>query len=185
MTEAHVFTPPPGGWTVEDLDAMPVSNYRHELTDGALSVSPSASSLHNIFAMHLGIALEPLAPEPLVVTQAVEIRFNRQLTRIPDLMVVNSDTPGRHWFPPAEVLLAIEIESPGSHVEDRATKPALYAQHGIPHYWRFELTPSKVSVYGLDGDRYRIDSEGERLTVTEPFEADIAVRDLLPRWARD
>jgi Uma2 family endonuclease len=185
MTEAQVFTPPPGGWTVEDLDAMPVSNYRHELTDGALSVSPSPSNLHQTFAHHLMTVLERLAPEPLVVAYGVEIRFNRQLTRIPDLMVVHSDSPGRHWFPPAEVLLAIEVESPGSHVEDRATKPMLYAQHGIPHYWRFELEPPKVSIYGLDADRYRISGEGERLTVSEPFELDIAVRDLLPRWARD
>jgi hypothetical protein len=40
---------PAGGWTVDDLDAFPESNRRYELTDGALTVSPSPSSLHQGF----------------------------------------------------------------------------------------------------------------------------------------
>ncbi|MDQ3154087.1 MAG: Uma2 family endonuclease, partial [Actinomycetota bacterium] len=88
------------------------------------------------------------------------------------------------WFAPAEVIVAIEIESPGSHIEDRATKPALYAQYGIPHYWRIELDPPLVTTYEVgQGDRYRIVGTGERLTVAEPFEVDLALADVLPRWA--
>lgn len=177
---------PIGGWTVDDLDAMPESHHRYELTDGALNVSPSPSSLHQAVAMRLGALLESVAPEPYIVTQAVEIRFARQLTRIPDVLVLRSDEPARHWFAPAEVVAAVEIESPGSHVEDRATKPALYAQYGIPHYWRFELDPPRVTTYQIGpGDRYRISSEGDRLAVADPFDADFAALDLLPRWARD
>jgi hypothetical protein len=41
---------PSGGWAVEDLDALPESHYRYELTDGALTVSPSPSSLHQAAA---------------------------------------------------------------------------------------------------------------------------------------
>lgn len=186
MTEALITIPPPDGWTVDDLDAMPVSNYRHELTDGALSVSPSPSSIHQVVAMRLGSRLEDLAPEPLVVTQAVEVRFARQLTRIPDLLVIRSDQPGRHWFSPSEVLLTVEIESPGSHIEDRATKPALYARFGIPHFWRIELDTHKINVYDLGtGHGYRLRSEIDRVAVTEPFPVDLALHEILPRWARD
>jgi Uma2 family endonuclease len=85
--------------------------------------------------------VDAFAPEPLVVTQAVEIRFGRQLSRIPDVLVLRSDQPARHWFAPSEVLVIIEIESPGSHREEHATKPALYVGYGIPHYWRIELEP--------------------------------------------
>lgn len=175
---------PPGGWTVDDLDALPESHHRYELTDGALTVSPSPSSLHQSVAARLLVHLESAAPEPLVVTQAVEIRFGRQLTRIPDVLVVRSDQPGRHWFAPSEVLAAVEIESPGSHLEDRATKPALYARYGIPHYWRVELDPPMVTTHRIGhGDCYQVVGAGPRLTVTEPFSIDIAVADLLPRWA--
>jgi Uma2 family endonuclease len=175
---------PSGGWTVEDLDALPESHHRYELTDGALTVSPSPSSLHQAVAARLLVRLEDAAPEPLVVTQAVEIRFGRQLTRIPDVLVVCSDQPGRHWFAPSEVVVAIEIESPGSHLEDRATKPALYARYGIPHYWRIELEPPLVSVYGIGhGGCYQMTGAGPRLSVSEPFALDIAIADVLPHWA--
>ncbi|MGH3849780.1 MAG: Uma2 family endonuclease [Pseudonocardiaceae bacterium] len=175
---------PTEGWTVEDLDALPESHYRHELTDGALTVSPSPSSLHQAVAAYLLFRLDAAAPEPLAVTQGVEIRFGRQLTRIPDVLVIRSDHPDRHWFAPSEVLVAVEIESPGSHVEDRATKPALYAQYGIPHYWRIELDPPLVSVYSIGhGDCYQMTGTSPHLSVSDPFPLDFAVAELLPRWA--
>jgi Uma2 family endonuclease len=85
---------------------------------------------------------------------------------------------------PSEVLVAVEIESPGSHLEDRATKPALYAHYGIPHYWRIELEPLLVSRYRI-GHRssYQMTGAGPRLSVSEPFALDIALAELLPRWA--
>jgi Uma2 family endonuclease len=177
---------PPGGWTVDHLDRWPESHIRLELTDGALTVSPSPSSLHQAVAILLGARLMTLAPDELAVTQAVEIRFTRRLTRIPDLLVVESDQPARHWFAPAEVLLAVEIESPGSHAEDRLTKPAIYARYGIPHYWRVELDPIRVRLYRLgDGDTYVETATGdERLVTDAPFPVDVALTDLLPRWAR-
>jgi Uma2 family endonuclease len=186
VTEAHAITMPPGGWTVDDLDSWPESNVRYELTDGALTVSPSPTSLHQAVSGRLYARLDELAPPDIAVTQAVEIRFARQLTRIPDVLVVRSDEPARHWFGPSEVLLAVEIESPGSHVEDRVTKPALYARHGVPHFWRIELEPIRIRVHRLGaGDAYREVAGGdERLAVTEPFPVDLAVADLLPRWAR-
>jgi Uma2 family endonuclease len=177
---------PPGGWTVDDLRRWPESHIRVELTDGALTVSPSPSSVHQAVSGRLYAVLDDVAPPDLAVTQAVEVRFTRQLTRIPDLLVVQSDQPTRHWFAPAEVLLAVEIESPGSHAEDRLMKPAIYARHGIPHYWRIELDPVAVRIHRLgSGDTYlESGSSAERLTVDEPFPVDVALTDLLPRWAR-
>ena len=184
MTDSSLVMPS-GGWTVEDLDALPENHHRYELTDGALTVSPSPSSLHQAVAARLLVRLEAVAPEPLVVTQAVEIRFGRQLTRIPDVLVVRSDQPGRHWFAASEVLVAIEIESPGSHLEDRATKPALYCRYGIPHYWRIEMEPPLISTYGIGhGDSYQMTGPDRRLLRREPFAVDITIAELLPEWVR-
>lgn len=212
MSEAHAIEVPPGGWTVDDLDSWPETLVRHELTDGALTVSPSPSSLHQAVSGRLFARLDDAAPPDVAVTQAVEVRFGRRLTRIPDLLVVRSPDPARHWFAPSEVLLAVEIESPGSHTEERAselartpsdaardvtaptsaseesdvTKPALYARHGIPHYWRIELGPLRARVHRLaDGDVYRETGGGEeRLLAAEPFALDVTLGDLLPGWAR-
>ncbi len=180
-----ISTMPPGGWTVDDLDAMPVTNYRYELTDGALSVSPSPTNLHQHLAAALMMRLAAELPDGLGAAQAVEVRFGRQLTRIPDVLVVRSDDPGRHWFSPAEVLVAVEIESPGNHVEDRTTKPALYAQFGLPHYWRIEPDPLQVTTYRRgSGDAYVPVTTGERLTVAEPLVLDFDLKELLPPWAK-
>lgn len=186
MSEAYAVDVPAGGWTVDDLDSWPESQRRYELTDGALTIHPGSSSLHQAVAMLLFARLDALALPDVAVTQAVEIRFGRRLTRIPDLLVVRSAEPERHWFAPAEVLLAVEIESPGSHTEDRVTKPALYARHGIPHYWRIELGPLRARVHRLgDGDVYRETAGGEeRLVAAEPFPVDLPLADLLPGWAR-
>jgi len=115
----------------------------------------------------------------------VEVRFARRLTRIPDLIVIRSDELGRHWFAPGEVVVAIKIESPGNHVEDRTTKPAIYGKFGIPHYWRIEPDPLRATIYRLGAeDKYREIRQCERLRVSEPFELDIPLAELLPSWAR-
>ena len=174
------------GWSTSDLDAWPVSNRRYELTDGALTVHPSPSSLHQAVIMLLFTRMNAVAPVHLAVVPVMEVRFAPHLTRIADLLVVPAPDPTRDWFGPSDMLLAVEIESPGSHVEDRVTKPALYARHGIPHYWRVELDPIRVRLHRLgSGDLYReSDVAEDRLTTDEPFPVDIALADLLPRWAR-
>ena len=65
-------------------------------------------------------------------------------------------------------------------------KPALYARHGIPHFWRIELEPIRFRRYVLgSGEAYReAGSSDDRLTTGEPFPIDVALADLLPRWAR-
>ncbi|MGH8931790.1 MAG: Uma2 family endonuclease [Egibacteraceae bacterium] len=110
----------------------------------------------------------------------MEIRFTRQLTRIPDLLVIRGEDPCRHWFSPAEVTVASEIESPGSHVEDRTTKPALYSRFGIPHYCRVQWSPLQIAVYRLgEDDTYSMAAPNERLKVDVPFPIDLALADLL------
>jgi Uma2 family endonuclease len=81
--------------------------------------------------------------------------------------------------------VAVEVESPGSRIEDRVTKPAIYAQHGIQHFWRVEQDPLQVVVHRLvSGDAYVAERPTDRLAVAEPFPVDVSLADLLPRWAR-
>jgi len=191
VSEPHQLERPVDGWTVADLDRWPESLVRYELTDGALTVSPSPSSLHQAVSGRLFARLDTACPDDLAVTQAVEIRFGPTLTRIPDLLVVRSTEPGRHWFSPEEVLLAVEIESPGSHVEDRIVTPSIYSAHGIPAFWRIELDPIRARRHAIDPGAavgtigYReLDGPEDRLVADEPVPLDVALRDLLPGWAR-
>lgn len=185
MSEPLLATPA-DGWTTDDLDQLPVSNYRYELTDGALTVPPSPTGLHQYICARLTLALESQAPAGIAVTQAVEVRFAHKLTRIPDVLAVTSTDLSRHWLAPDEVVLAVEVESPGNHIEDRTTKPAIYAQFGIPHYWRIDPRALTVTAYRLDPDpnNNRVAEPSERLVAHEPFPATLAVSDLLPRADR-
>ncbi len=53
------------------------------------------------------------------------------------------------------VLLVVEIVSPGARATDRAIKPDLYAEAGIPAYcgWSSNLPPHLIT-YTLDDDHY-------------------------------
>lgn len=51
------------------------------------------------------------------------------------------------WVDPEEVLLVIEVMSPGSEVLDRKVKPAEYARARVPHFWRVDRDGSAVTVH--------------------------------------
>lgn len=145
--------PAPGEWTTEDLDALPDDGRRYELIDGVLTLSPSPTRNHQTIAMFLGVALTRICPPEYDVTQAIEVRINRQRSLVPDVLVTTADASATNpnKYLPHQVVLAIEIVSRSSRVMDRITKPALYAQAGIPFYWRIETKePVSVLTYQLD-----------------------------------
>lgn len=84
----------------------------------------------------------------------------------------------------------LAVATPVGCLSDRstrgcATKPAIYAQFGIPYYWRIEAKPLRATSHKLgEGDIYHQLASGERLTATEPFPVDLPLSELLPRWAR-
>jgi Uma2 family endonuclease len=85
-----------------------------------------------------------------------------------------------------EVLLAVEVISPGSRKIDTHMKPFEYAEAGIPHYWVVDLDPpaTSITVYGLgapdDGYVESQTATGE-LVVQQPFEMRIDIGALIDR----
>ncbi len=168
-------TPPSGGWSPEEYDALPVDGYRRELVDGVLHVSPSPTGRHQRVALRLGAALDLTAPAEYVVTQAVEVKLAENLRYIPDLLAVTAEAFGdgsRPLYRPHQVALAIEIVSDSSRGMDRILKPSHYAAAGIPHYWRVELSPElNVHTYelGLSGEYVATGEHSKTLTVSAPW----------------
>ena len=180
--------PPEGGWTTDDLDAMPDDGRRRELLDGVLLVSPSPTAAHQTIAGRLMVALEQNCPDEYDVTQGVEVRISRKRSFIPDVLVTTAAAAARRTakYEPHEVILAVEIVSDGSQAMDRITKPALYAQAGIPFYWRIEIEDGTLVVY-----TYRIDPVDEVYAQTgrwttsvdtdEPFPVKLSIARVTPR----
>jgi Uma2 family endonuclease len=162
-----------GPWTEEDFLALPVDR-RLELLDGALLVSPSARVRHQRLSSWLWAALDAAVPAWLEVLEAINVRVGPGKILIPDLAVVSAPGLDLTVCEAADVVLIVEITSPGNVVANRAVKPQLYAQAGIPHYLRVELRPADpcAVVCRLEHDRYvevaRVEP-GCPLVLTEPI----------------
>jgi Uma2 family endonuclease len=131
--------------TPEQYEAMP-PNSRIELVDGVLRAMTPPTGRHQHVVNRLLFALEGLAPSDLAVLREQEIRLAPDLRRNPDLLVTHRaevDLDG-YSYRPDQVLLAIEVVSPGTQTTDRLHKPAEYARAGVPHYWRVEISPELI-----------------------------------------
>jgi Uma2 family endonuclease len=176
----EIAMPDSGRWTVDDLDALPEDGVRREIIDGVLIVSPSPTASHQNIAARLCVALGSLCPPEFDTTQGVEVRIGKHRALIPDVLAVTARAAERnpHWFAPHEVVLAVEVVSPSSVAFDRITKPALYAQAGIPSYWRIESVGElTVHTYALDPSAEVYRDTG---SFTTAIEVDQPWRILLP-----
>jgi Uma2 family endonuclease len=143
--------------TSDEYDALP-ENPRRELVDGVISMMATPTPQHQRVARRLTNTLEGLAPPEVCVTGEVEIRLGDKLRRNPDVMVVRAEgfDEKSPRVQPEQVVLAVEVVSPGSEARDRIDKPREYAGAGIEHYWRVETEPEiTVNTFRLsDRDRY-------------------------------
>ena len=180
--------PAPGEWTTDDLDALPDDGRRHELIDGVPIVSPSPTTGHQRLAGRLFAALDALCPPELAVTQAVDVRINRRRSLTPDVLVATAEATERNvsHYVPAEVVLVVEIVSPGSLAMDRIMKPALYAEAGIAHFWRVETDGGvRVATYRLDTETDVYTSTGDFddvIDVSQPFPMSLPIATFAGNW---
>ena len=144
---------PYDGWTVDDL---PELDGRCELVDGALVVTPPPELRHDRMASALHALLRSAAPADLAVLPAAGVRFGQRDYRQPDVVVYDRRAHERDRLLATDVVLAVEVMSPGSVSTDRVTKPAQYAAAGIPHFWRLELDPLVLVVHRLADDAYEV-----------------------------
>ncbi len=183
MTSADVFTWPlrplaADGWSVDDLMLIP-DEWRHvELVDGTLHVSPPSVSAHDLAATELAVLLHGVLDRDWAVTSPGGILMDRRNFRIPDVLVRKRSARTKKYVEPDDVLLAVEVMSPGSVTEDRLVKPAHYARAGIPHFWRLE--DSLLLTHALKGDVYVETGRFDDLVeITDPFVLTFRLADLL------
>lgn len=152
MTILHVQLPP-RPLTLEDVSNLAETDpdHRYELQEGNLLVMPPADEEHAEIVVRVGAWLLAGGYGGRVLASP-GLRVGAS-GRSPDIAVRRSARTARVvWIDPAEVLLAVEIVSPGSTELDRHLKPVEYARAGIPNYWRIERegTPT-LHAYRLAG----------------------------------
>ena len=78
--------------TVEDMENMPDDEFRYELDDGVLIVSPAPSTPHQLTVTRLAVILSTACPAEFVVLAGVGVNISKFQHRVPDLAVVRSDS---------------------------------------------------------------------------------------------
>ena len=173
-----------GDWTLEDLERLPDDGRKYEVVDGSLLVVSGPRPPH---ALVVGALIEVLRPAAraagLALLAEVALPY-RATVRVPDLAVVTRAAALRHSPPPTDdVVLAVEVQSPGTATTDQVTKHHEYAEVGIEHYWR--VVPGDgplVVVHRLAGGIYDVVAEArgdEELHVDQPFDVALRPADLL------
>jgi Uma2 family endonuclease len=169
MTAPDVWSGQDRALTVADMENMPDDEFRYELDDGVLIVSPAPSSLHQLAVLRLAQILDDARPPELVVLPGVGVNVTRFQHRVPDVAVVRADSMGTVFQerPPA---LAVEVASPRTRLYDRNRKKDVYEQFGIVSYWIVEPDRDKpeLIVFELCDGRYQ---EVARVAGDEAFRA--------------
>ena len=170
------------GYTLEDVFKLPDGAPRVELIDGVILVVPSPTGKHQNIANLLWLWFRrqvSLDYEPLT---AVGVAVSHRNTFEPDVVLLRRPIDVEsHYYSPEQVLIAVEVVSPSTRRRDRFEKPGDYAAAGIPHYWRVEQDPIHVFAYDLRDGRYELAADSaELLTLTKPFEIELAIRDITP-----
>lgn len=151
---------PQGLITLAEWDALPTEEeLRLECNEGVLVVNPSPRLGHQVATVRLVRLLQDQLPQWLVAPDVDVLLREVPLTiRAPDLVVIRRELlahdPLRLRAP--DVMMAVEVMSPGSRRTDRITKRSEYAEAGIPTYWVVDLESREITcLQEPDGEDYR------------------------------
>jgi len=130
------------------------------------SILPPQGYAHAIIASRLVVWLAGAGVPADRIAQAVGLhvpsRDGGVGGRIPDLVVWSRTQADGVWLPVADVILVVEIISPGSQGVDSegvdtVTKRNEYAAAAIPQYWLVDQDPAQtVTMHRLDGEHYAV-----------------------------
>ncbi|HEX5303006.1 MAG TPA: Uma2 family endonuclease [Streptosporangiaceae bacterium] len=158
--------------TVDDMEYMPDDEFRYELDDGVLIVSPAPSMLHQRAVTRLTVFLNAVCPAGFEVLAGVGVNIGKFQHRVPDVAVVRAESTSGSVFQQTPPALAVEVASPRTRLYDRNRKKDIYAGFGIPAYWIVEpdMDRPELVVFEL---RAGVHEQVAHVTGTEEYRAEI------------
>ncbi len=170
-----------GPWTADDVEALADAgdHARFEVYEGGVLVaSPAPGVGHQRASYWLHRALAQAAAAAgadAEVLEAVNVSLPGGKLLVPDVVVVAGGAIDENTtrVPSDAVLAVVEVVSPSTVSIDRAVKPVMYAEAGIPVYWRVELNQApKIVVCTLRRRSYVTHTTltaGTTGRITRPF----------------
>ena len=173
--------PPPGPWTVDDLERIPDGGFRIEIHEGNLVLMSPATMWHADVARRIANALLAAGR---VASNEVGVKKSDRSTRIADVAVFKERPENRKmaFWHPDDLALVVEVVSESSKDDDRFIKPRWYARAGIAEYWRVEEAADDqdeaiIITYKLtstaDGEQQYLQTGATTLAMLESPEARI------------
>ncbi|TDP97294.1 Uma2 family endonuclease [Labedaea rhizosphaerae] len=162
-------------YTVAEFAALPEDNSaRYELEEGHLVVSPRPSNAHTKVIFRLCEQIEAQLPADLTTMSEVDVdlQLSVPVVRIPDIVVVPAILEdAKRMVTAADVVLVIEVISPGSVRTDTKVKPLEYADAGIPSMWLIDQDRpvSATILTSIDGEYEESQRAEHRFSVLEPL----------------
>jgi Uma2 family endonuclease len=177
---------PRGLLSLKQWDALELDRTRRwELSEGTLVVSPRPTPWHQRISRRLTRLLEDHLPDGLEAVPEIEVTTSASFppsVRDPDIVVIPARVFDRRSarVPASDVVLVVEIVSPGSRGTDHVMKLYEYAKAGIENYWIVDPdapTPDRFLAYRLEGEIYRRITalDGGRIHVHEPAEIEFTL----------
>jgi Uma2 family endonuclease len=156
-------------YTVDDLFELPDDGNRYEVLGGSLVVSAAPAPKHQWIADELRYVLRGLHLPGVRALTGTAVRLPNGDGPIPDIVVTTADViASSRGLPANEVHTVIEVVSPSNAMVDRAYKREVYAEAGIPCYWRVEVDPWRGHGGPFPLIVARLRETGDWLTVEAP-----------------
>ena len=182
--DATVRVPSPHRFTVEEYYRLGAAGVlgpesRDELIEGEIIDMAPIGSRHAAVVTELTAFFVRRSPETIVVRSQNPVRLDAHSEPQPDLALLKPRAEPYSKSHPgaADILLLIEV-SDSTLAYDRDRKVPLYARHGIPEVWLFDLAARQVTLYlepSVDGYR----------KILKPEVGVNVAPDLLPELALD
>lgn len=175
--------------TISEWDALAEDGSRsQELVEGVLLVVPRPAPRHQRAVVRLAAGLDSQLPDDLTALADVEILIEAAYpatVRVPDVVVVPASRVEQNAprLDAADVVLVVEVVSPGTGRTDRVTKLMEYADAGIPQYWLVDLDPQpSMTAHTLVDGEYEVVAQGSgSISLSSPVPLRIDLPSLITR----
>ncbi len=158
--------------TYKDYLTLPPDDFRHQLIEGEIVMTPAPKVLHQFVVKQLFLALNAFVTAKnlgSVFFAPCDVYFDEHNVVQPDLFFISRD---RLSIVAEDVVkgapdLIMEVLSPASAYYDLVEKKALYARAGVKEYWIVDPKWHWIEVYALDAGAYQLFQRHEKSGVIQ------------------
>lgn len=147
-------------WTADLVRALPEDGKRYEVLDGELFVTPAPASRHQAVVEELFVTLRTWAHSAKaarVRLSPADIEFSPRRLLQPDIYAIPwTEGAPSDWRESRNLVLAVEVLSPGTERADRHRKRHIYQAECVDEYWIVDPAARLVERWRPDDARPEI-----------------------------